>query len=210
MANHRQTMTEKERVQSRARQRELIATSIEQLRSSAGLQAYLRARRTFRSYSVGNVLLSLSQHPAATQVAGFRAWLKLGFAVKKGETAIRIWAPRPPSQKQLRAWRQAGSPPDERPRTRWRLAAVFAQDQVAALPPPGEPAPLQAPCRQIAGASHQDLIPGLALLAAEIGYTVAFEATPHRPAHGRLLRGHECRELWNPRRRRCPHVRLRV
>lgn len=52
------------------------------------------------------------------------------------------------------------------------------QDQVAELPPPAEPAPLQAPCGQIAGASHEDLIPVLAQLAAEVGYTVAFEATP--------------------------------
>jgi antirestriction protein ArdC len=110
-------------------------------------------------------------------VAGFRAWLRLGYCVTKGSKAIRIWAPCPSSQKQLRAWREAGSPPDEKPRTRWRLSAVFAQDQVAPLPPPAEPAPLDAPVAYITGTSHEDLIAPLTDLAREIGYTVTFRAT---------------------------------
>lgn len=81
--------------------------------------------RTFHGYSPRNVLLILVQHPTATRVAGFQAWLKLGYCVRKGEGAIRVWAPCPPSQKQLRAWRAAGADPDERPRTHWRLASVF-------------------------------------------------------------------------------------
>jgi len=127
MIKHRQPLTDEQRAQRRAEQRNLVTASVEQLRSSAGWQAYLKARRTFHSYSVGNVLLILQQHPTATRVAGFQAWLKLGYAVQKGEAAIRIWAPCPPSHKQLRAWREAGSPPDEKPRTRWRLAAVFGR-----------------------------------------------------------------------------------
>ena len=177
MAKHTQPPTDEQRAQPRAQQRELVTASIEQLRSSDGWQAYLRARRTFHSYSVGNVLLILWQHPTAARVAGFRAWLKLGYAVQKGQAAIRIWAPCPPSQKRLKAWREAGSDPDEKPHTHWRLAAVFAQDQVAPLPPPAEPAPLEAPVAQIAGTSHQVLIAPLIALGADIGYTVSFEPT---------------------------------
>ena len=44
------------------------------------------------------------QQPQATRVAGFRAWLKLGYCVRKGETALRIWCPCPPSAKQLKEW----------------------------------------------------------------------------------------------------------
>jgi hypothetical protein len=52
-----------------------------------------------------------------------------------------------------------------------------AQDQVAPLPPPALPTPIEAPSREIVGASHEELIGPLVALAGEIGYTVSFEAT---------------------------------
>jgi hypothetical protein len=125
MAKKRPVPTEEQREQRRAEQRELVVASIEQLRSSDGWRAYLNARARFRSYSARNVLLILEQHPTATRVAGFRAWLDLGCCVTKGSTAIRIWAPCPPSKRQLKAWRDAGADPDNKPRTGWRLASVF-------------------------------------------------------------------------------------
>jgi hypothetical protein len=124
MAKKRPVLTEQEREQRRAEQRELVVASIEQLRSSDGWRAYLNARARFRRYSARNVLLILAQHPSATRVAGFRAWLDLGWCVTKGSTAIRIWAPCPPSKRQLKAWRDAGADPDEKPRTGWRLASA--------------------------------------------------------------------------------------
>ena len=33
--------------------------------------------------------------PEASFVAGFKAWLRLGYCVRKGERAIRIFAPMP-------------------------------------------------------------------------------------------------------------------
>jgi hypothetical protein len=61
-----------------------------QLRTSEGWQAYLKARRRFPSYGWRNVLLIVSQHPTAERVAGFRAWLELGYCVTKGSKGIRI------------------------------------------------------------------------------------------------------------------------
>jgi antirestriction protein ArdC len=177
MANKRPVLTEEQREQRRAEQRELVVASIEQLRSSDGWRAYLAARARFRSYSPRNVLLILAQHPTATRVAGFRAWLDLGWCVTKGSNAIRIWAPCPPSKRQLKAWRDAGADPDNKPRTGWRLAAVFAQDQVAELPPPARPVPLEPPIAEIRGNSHEDLIAELVKLAGEVGYTVVFGNT---------------------------------
>jgi hypothetical protein len=177
MAKQRRVLTEEQREQRRAEQRALVVASIEQLRSSDGWRAYLNARARFRSYSPRNVLLILAQHPTATRVAGFRAWLELGWCVRKGSTVIRLWAPCPPSKRQLKAWRDAGANPDEKPRTGWRLASVFAQDQVAELPPPARPAPLEPPIAEIRGDSHEDLTPNLVGLAGVVGYTVVFGDT---------------------------------
>ena len=73
MAKHRRTLTDEEREQRHAEQRELVRASIEQLRSSDGWQAYLKARARFRSYSWRNVLLINLQHPTAERVAGYQA-----------------------------------------------------------------------------------------------------------------------------------------
>jgi antirestriction protein ArdC len=164
--------------QCRTEQRALATASIEQLRSSTGWRSWLRARHTFHSYSLGNQLLILHQHPTATRVAGFGAWLKLGYSVRRGEHGIRIWAPCPPSKQQLAAWRRAGADPDERPRTFWKLAAVFDRSQVQELPPPAVPAPLDPPIAELAGDDHGHLFAPLTALAAEIGFTVTIDGTP--------------------------------
>lgn len=173
----RRLLTDAEREQRRREQRQLVIASIEQLRCSDGWQAYLRARRRFHHYSPRNILLILSQHPTAEHIAGFRAWLDLGYCVRTGERAIRIWAPCPPSRNQLQAWRQAGADPDNKPRTFWRLAPVFAQDQVQELPPPAAPTPLSAPVGEISGDSHAQLVDQLTAFAQAIGYPVRFEDT---------------------------------
>jgi antirestriction protein ArdC len=170
--HRRPNLSDAEREQRRAEQRELVRASIEQLRSSDGWQAYLKARRRLHTYSPRNVLLIVLQHETAETVAGFQAWLRLGYCVRKGEHAIKIWAPCPPTKRQLNAWRDAGADPDQRPRTHWRLASVFAQDQVDPLPPPAEPAPLTAPIREVTGDSHEQLLDRLVGLASEVGYDV--------------------------------------
>src|SRR5450755_533611 len=92
----------------------------------------LRWKTHFRNYSLGNQLLIAMARPTATRGAGFRAWLKLGYSVQKrpddvpeGAWAIKIWAPCPPSRKQLERWQHNGSNPDERPRTFFKLVPVF-------------------------------------------------------------------------------------
>jgi hypothetical protein len=171
MASKR-ALTEEEREQRRAEQRELVCASIEQLRTSDGWQAYLKARAQFRSYSFRNVLLIYLQHPTAERVAGFTAWLKLGYCVTKGSTGIRIWARCAPSQKRLQEWRDAGADPDQKPKATYKLVSVFAQDQVAELPPPAKPVPLRPPIEEITGDSQEDLFAAVVSLAGEIGYSV--------------------------------------
>jgi hypothetical protein len=126
------------------------------------------------------------QKPGATRVAGCRAWLKLGYCVRKGESALRIWCPCPPSAKQLKQWQDAGADPRERPRTRFRLGPVFDRSQVAELPPPAEPLPLDPPIREIDGDDLAWALTPLTELARELGCTVAYEAM--RAGHGGYYR----------------------
>jgi antirestriction protein ArdC len=172
----RRQLTSEERAQRRERDREYARQAVERLRSSEGWQPWLTTRASFHGYSLGNQLLIAMQRPTATRVAGFHAWLRLGYCVSRGEKAIRIWAPCPPSRKLVERWKQNGADPDQRPRTFFKLTAVLAADQVAPLPPPAVPAPLDPPIRDVDGDELAPVVPSLVELAEQIGCTVGFEA----------------------------------
>src|SRR3954464_7067110 len=119
----RPKLSEAERAQRRARERELTQRAVEQLRTSAGWQAWLavRSRTGLRRYSLRNQVLIAAQDPAATRVAGFRAWLSLGYCVRRGESChIRVWARCEPSKQRLKAWRDAGADPSQKPKPVYR------------------------------------------------------------------------------------------
>ena len=157
----RTQLTDAERQKRRAADRAFVQEAVEQLRSSEGWQRWLTTRRHFHTYSLRNQLLIAMQKPDATRVAGFKAWLALGYCVRRGEKALRIFAPCPPSKAKLEAWRQAGAHPAEKPRTFFRLTAVFDRSQVDELPPPAEPAPSirRRPPRSTATSSHRGWSP---------------------------------------------------
>ena len=69
-----------------------LAQEVESGRSDK-LLAYLKAMGRFHRYSPFNQMLILSQRRVARQVAGFRAWKKLGRSVVKGARGIAIMAP---------------------------------------------------------------------------------------------------------------------
>jgi N-terminal domain of anti-restriction factor ArdC len=121
----RMQLTDQERAERRERDREYARQAVQRLRSSEGWRAWLTTRATFHGYCLPNQLLIAIAMPSATRVAGFKAWLKLGYCVSRGETAIRIWAPYPPSRRQLERWKQNGADPDQRPRTFFKLTAVL-------------------------------------------------------------------------------------
>lgn len=80
----------RERAQSIARQlgamtpeaRDALAATLPVVLTAAG--APLSGR---------NAMMVAMQAPGATMVAGFRQWLAMGRAVRRGETACYIWAP---------------------------------------------------------------------------------------------------------------------
>lgn len=186
--------SEAERAERRAAEREQMRRAVEALRTSEGWQRWLKVRRHFHSYSFANQLMIAMQCPQATRVAGFRKWLEIGYCVRKGEKAIRIWAPCPPSKKAIRRWREAGADPEEEPRTFFRLVAVFDASQVSPLPDfPGGPVPLEPPHEPITGAGLADRIPPLVEFADSLELEVAIEQIPgaaagyHEPASGRIV-----------------------
>lgn len=174
--SQRQSERDEARAARRERERALQVQAVEALRSSAGWQRWLRTRGRFRRYSLGNQLLIALQCPQATFVAGFRKWLELGYCVEKGSRALWIWAPCPPSKKQLSEWERGGANPSERPRTFFKLVAVFDRSQVSELPPPAQPADLEPPIERVAGEDFAALLVPLGELATTLGYSVAYEA----------------------------------
>ncbi|HEY5053351.1 MAG TPA: ArdC family protein [Solirubrobacterales bacterium] len=169
-------LSEEERAKKRAAERELMAAATQELRSSEGWQRWLRVRRHFRTYSFHNQLLIAHQRPGATRVAGFRRWLTLGYAVRKGERGLCIWAPCPPSKEKLRQWREAGAKPDDRPPTFFRLVKVFDRSQVEPLPEfPGGAVDLDPPIEPVQGDGLAGLLEPLAAFASSIGCHVVIE-----------------------------------
>src|ERR1019366_9439677 len=101
--HQRALLSDEERAERRRAEREYAREAVERLRSSKGWQQWLGTRRHFHTYSLGNQLLIAMARPTAARVAGFRAWLQLGYSVQKrpddvpeGSWAIKIWAPCPP------------------------------------------------------------------------------------------------------------------
>lgn len=70
---------------------ESIADQVAALTDSVQWRRFLDFMGGFHAYSLNNVLLILSQFPAASRVAGFRAWQEKGRQVRKGERGIRIF-----------------------------------------------------------------------------------------------------------------------
>ena len=173
--SRRRPLTDAEREQRRAEDRQTAMAAVEALKSSEGWTAWLRVRRRFHAYSLANQLLIALQRPDATRVAGFRAWLELGYCVRRGEKAIRIWTPIPPSKAKIEAWRADGADPAAKPTTFFRLGPVFDRSQVEELPPPAEPAPLDPPVEPVDGDSLAWAVPKLVELGASIGSPVTME-----------------------------------
>ena len=70
---------------------ESIGEQVEALRDSQAWEDMLHFMRAFRTYSLSNMLLILSQFPEASQVAGYGKWRKeFGRQVSKGQRGIKI------------------------------------------------------------------------------------------------------------------------
>jgi hypothetical protein len=95
---------------------------------------------------------------------------------------LRVWAPNPPSKKKIDAWRKAGANPADKPKTYFRLEAVFSFEQVEPLPAPAKPVALDPPIAELHGDSLAWALAPLEQLAGELGYTVVYQ--PLTKGHG--------------------------
>ncbi|MGE0028020.1 MAG: ArdC-like ssDNA-binding domain-containing protein [Thermoleophilia bacterium] len=148
---------EARREQARAQ----LEAASEELRSSEGWQRFARARALLRGYSLNNTLLILAQRPDATTVASFRHWTELGREVRRGERALRIWAP------SLRRERDEATGEEKATVRAFVLVPVFDISQTD-----GPPLPEPPPVRPLTGDSHAHLLSALERQAADAAYAV--------------------------------------
>ncbi|WP_324908410.1 ArdC-like ssDNA-binding domain-containing protein [Baekduia sp.] len=167
--------TEAERQERREADRHRAAQAVEALKSSEGWRSWLRARSKFHNYSFANQLLIAMQCPEATYVTGFRKWLELGYCVRRGEKALYIWMPVPPSRKAIAEWEAAGADKDKKPRIRFRMGPVFDRSQVDPLPEPARPAVLEPPISPVEGDDLAWALRPLTAVAADSDYSVYTE-----------------------------------
>lgn len=112
-----------------------LETGLDDLLDSDHFRRWLTVQARFHHYSFGNILLIATQYPAATRVAGFHTWKKLGRSVKKGEHGIMILAPV--------TYKAQDVPPDGEtpaetppPRVGFRVVYVFDISQTEGAPLP--------------------------------------------------------------------------
>src|SRR5829696_4888659 len=103
----------------------------------------------FHRYSFRNQLLIGLQMPDATYVRGFKGWIDAGRCVRKGETSIRIFAPRPWQRET--AVDEVGTLQVEEGIS---FAAVPVFDVSQTDPIPGHPHPWQPPQRHAASGNQ--------------------------------------------------------
>jgi antirestriction protein ArdC len=128
----RRGLTDQQRQDQRTEALATLEQATEALLSSEGWRGWLRTRSVLHGYSANNTLLLWAQTQERdmplTHVAGFKAWLRLGRCVRKGERGLKVFAPMPIPKRDEDAKAQPTgnhSREDERPRVRFRLSSVF-------------------------------------------------------------------------------------
>ena len=165
-------LSEQERAERRRHDRERLQRAALELLSSDGWARWVRVRSQagLGRLSLSNQLLVAMARPDATFVAGFKAWLRMGFAVRKGERAIAIIAPLPVKDRDRVTGEETGD-------TVMLFKTVFVFDRAQVDPIEGRAqAPLTPPSEPLNGSSHAHLLEPLRAFAESLGFRVAFES----------------------------------
>jgi N-terminal domain of anti-restriction factor ArdC len=181
MPKTKRRLSDAERAERRRRDRERLQRAAEQLLTSEGWQRWVRVRSQagLARLSLSNQLHVALVRPDATFVAGFKSWLRLGFAVKKGERAIAIIAPLPIKERDRISGEETGETV-----VLFKTVFVFDRAQVATIDGV-EQASLEPPCEPLTGDSHAHLIAPLRAFTESLGFTVSLRGD--RRTGGRLV-----------------------
>ena len=173
-ATSRCRLSDQDREARRAKDRERLKHAAEQLLTSDGWRRWVRVRGRggLARLSLNNQLLVALQNPDAMFVAGFKAWLALGYCVRKGEKAIRIIAPMP-----IKSGDAPGDDREPKKRLLFKSVAVFDRSQVGALEGV-ESTPLAPPCEPLTGDSHAHLLAPMQTFTESLGFAVLLESIP--------------------------------
>lgn len=166
----------------------------ELLGTGAGWENWLRVRRYFSQESLSNQWLISAQRPDATSLATYVRWRRLGYAVRKGETAMRIWAAcrAPTSLLSLLPVEDSEGGGELRPIL--HLTPVFDRSQV--LPVVGVCDEHEVPFSSSRSSDRgrlADCFESLRELGRSVGLTIEIETIPgracgyHEPATGRVV-----------------------
>ena len=79
----------------RAAVQQLLETEIRRIIDSGEYAAWFTKMASFHRYSPTNAAWILAQAPRATKVASYRTWKQLNRQVRKGETGIMVFHPKP-------------------------------------------------------------------------------------------------------------------
>ena len=173
-----------------------LAEGISALVTSDAWQQYLDVQARFHNYSFTNTMLILCQRPTATQVASYRKWAELGRQVRKGESAIRVWAPcmRKVSEPSEAIITDGESETAERKVSGFVLVPVFDVSQTD-----GDPLP--EPCKLLDGQDDNGIFASLSAYAQSLGYRVETpaEIPGHPTANGLCEYGNRCLSVASAR-----------
>jgi len=164
--------TEQERGERSRQDRERLQRAAEQLLTSEGWKRWVRVRSQagLARLSISNQLLVALARPDATFVAGFNTWIRLGYAVRKGERAVAIIAPLPIKERDRTTGEATGD-------TMMLFKTVFVFDRAQVDPIDGrEQAPLGPPSEPLTGDSHAHLLTPMRSFAESLGFSVSFES----------------------------------
>jgi hypothetical protein len=177
-------LTDAERRERRVKQRERLEKACRELLTSDGWRRWVRVRSAngLSRYSFHNqCLLAVQARERGLElsyVAGFRAFLALGRAVRKGERALWVLAPHTVTIKRdERADATDMSEAEEEHRVFFRSVPVFDLAQTEELPG-AQVVPLCPPGQLVDGDGHGHLVPRLIAHAEALGYRVEQRELP--------------------------------
>ncbi len=113
-----------------------LAGVLDEQQGSEEFRRWLDMMARFHKYSWQNAMLIATAKPDATLVAGFTRWKKLGRSVRRGEKAIRIFAPCPVQRRRVDEAADAEAKDKEAPAVYFKATCVFdvSQTEGAELP----------------------------------------------------------------------------